>query len=197
MINDLNHISCNVCGSATLPYDGVNISNGEDSQFLCSKCYNEYSSKITGVNFDHLSFHPVVLQDKDEENHTFHFQTHLISEKVNIRALEIKNNEPKGYEFLIYGDAEDDLFGLFSRLVDHIRCELGRKHIEVGDLTRYEITKEGIVRGHILWDDDTDGELPCLVIDGKELSWHEFGRMLTSYEGQNFKLKIFEGIEEE
>lgn len=44
--------------------------------------------------------------------------------------------------------------------------------------------------------DDNGGEVPCLVIDGKELSWHEFGRMLMAYEGFHFKLEIFEGDEE-
>ena len=197
MGEDLKMTICSVCETATLPYDGVYISDGDDSQLLCSKCYNEYSAKVCGVNFDHLSFHPITLPDIDGEDHSFHFQTHLFGDKVHIRALEIKNDGPKGYEFLIYGDAEGDLFGLFAKLVDHIRCELGRKHIENGDLAQYAITKDDIVRGQIQWDDDTDGQLPCLVIDGKELSWNELGRMLTSYEGWNFKLKIFEGIGEE
>ncbi len=74
--------------------------------------------------------------------------------------------------------------------------QLERKHIEPGDLTPYRITDEDIVRGHIAWDDDTGEELPCFVIDGKELSWHEFGRMLMAYEGFHFKLQIFGGSEE-
>jgi len=52
------------------------------------------------------------------------------------------------------------------------------------------------VRGQITWDDNEDGRVPCLVIDGRELSWEEFGRMLMTYEGFNFKLEIFEGFEE-
>jgi len=41
-----------------------------------------------------------------------------------------------------------------------------------------------------------DGRVPCLVIDGKELSWKEFGRMLMTYEGLHFKLEIFERFDE-
>jgi hypothetical protein len=115
---------------------------------------------------------------------------------VLIQALEIKDAEPKGYEFSIHGDAEEDLFGLFVKLVERIRRALSRRHIEANDLTRYRITHENIVRGHITWDDDTGGEIPCLVIDGKELSWYEFGRMLMTYEGFHFKLEIFERSEE-
>ncbi|MEA1971372.1 MAG: hypothetical protein U9N37_07150, partial [Thermodesulfobacteriota bacterium] len=63
---------CNACGSAVVTYDGVYISKGDNSRFLCSKCYNESISKAIGLNFDHLSFHPIILADKDNENHTFH-----------------------------------------------------------------------------------------------------------------------------
>lgn len=187
---------CSDCGTEVSTYDGVYLSTGDASRFLCSKCYNESISEAIGLNFDHLSFHPIILTDRDGADHTFHFQTRLFGDKVNIQALEIKAGGPKGYEFSEHGDAEDDLFRLFAKLVECMRRELGRKHIEPGDLTRYSITNQDIVRGHITWDDDTDGEVPCLVIDGKELSWHEFGRMLMTYEGFHFKLEIFEGTEE-
>jgi hypothetical protein len=35
-----------------------------------------------------------------------------------------------------------------------------------------------------------------LVIDGKEIEWIEFGKMLSTYEGFNFKLDIFDKTEE-
>ena len=177
-------------------YDGVYLSNGDKRRFLCSRCYNESISEAIGLNFDHLSFHPIILVDKDGKNHTFHFQTRLFGDKVNIQALEIRDGAPKGYEFSISGDVEEDLFGLFTNLVERMRRSMERRHIESSDLTWYRIMDEGIVRGHITWDDDTGGEVPSLVIDGKELSWHEFGRMLMTYEGFHFKLEIFERDEE-
>jgi hypothetical protein len=187
---------CDACGTEVSTYDGVYLSNGDTSRFLCSRCYNESISEAIGLDFDHFSFDPIVLVDKDDENHTFHFQTRLFGDKVHIQALEIRNSSPKGYEFSVYGDAEEDLFSLFTKLVERMRRAMERRHIESNDLTRYRITNEDIVRGHITWDDDTDGEVPCLVIDGKELSWNEFGRMLMTYEGFHFKLEIFEGTEE-
>lgn len=196
MGSNLRKKHCSECGTEVSSYDGVYLSTGDTSRFLCSKCYNESISEAIGLNFDHLSFHPIMLTDRDGVDHTFHFQTRLFGDKVNIQALEIKDHEPKGYEFSEHGDVEDDLFGLFTKLVDRLRRELERKHIEPSDLSRYRITNQDIVRGHITWDDETDGEVPCLIIDGKELSWHEFGRMLMTYEGFHFKLQIFEGNEE-
>lgn len=187
---------CDTCGTEVSSYSGVYFTKGNTRRFLCIRCYNESVSEAMGFDFEHLTFHPIVLADKDGENHTFHFQTRLLGYKVYIQAMEIRNNAPKGYEFSIYGNAEDDLFGLFTKLVERIRRELKQKHIEPGDLTRYIISDENIVRGRITWDDDAYGQIPCLVIDSKALSWHEFGRMLMAYEGFHFKLEIFGGDEE-
>jgi hypothetical protein len=41
-----------------------------------------------------------------------------------------------------------------------------------------------------------DGRVPLLVIDGCEISWEQFGRMLMSYEGWQFKLDIRDRSEE-
>lgn len=187
---------CNACRAEVSSYDGVYLTARGHSRFLCSKCYNESISEEFGLDFNHISFHPMTLRDRDGVDHTFHFQTRLFGDNVNIEALEIKEGNPKGYVFSEHGDVEDDLFGLFAKLVDRLRRELERKHIEPSDLLRYQITNQNIVRGHIAWDDETGGETPCLIIDGKEISWHEFGRMLMTYEGFHFKLEIFEGSEE-
>jgi len=88
------------------------------------------------------------------------FQTYLFGDNVSIRAIEIKEGEPKGYEFSLIGDAENDLFGLFAKLIDRLKRELAQKHIEKDNLTRYAITNDDIVRGRITWDDDTGGEVP-------------------------------------
>ncbi len=35
-----------------------------------------------------------------------------------------------------------------------------------------------------------------LIIDGKEITWEDFGQMLMTYEGCNFKLQIFDESDE-
>jgi len=41
-----------------------------------------------------------------------------------------------------------------------------------------------------------DGRAPLLVIDGREVTWDEFGRMLMSFEGWQFKLNLEDKSEE-
>jgi hypothetical protein len=47
-----------------------------------------------------------------------------------------------------------------------------------------------LARGRITWDDKEEGRYPLLVIDGREISWEQFGRMVMGFEGWQFKLEI-------
>jgi hypothetical protein len=38
--------------------------------------------------------------------------------------------------------------------------------------------------------------MPLVVIDGREISWEQFGRMLMTFEGWQFKLQILDRSEE-
>ena len=53
-----------------------------------------------------------------------------------------------------------------------------------------------IVRGSIECDLETDDRMPLMVIDGREVTWEEFGRILMTFEGWQFKLEIFDRSEE-
>jgi len=64
------------------------------------------------------------------------------------------------------------------------------------DALGLQIADHQIVRGRIEWDDAGDGRVPLLVIDGREITWEEFGCMLMSFEGRQFKLEIRDLSEE-
>ena len=196
MPHNINKSKCESCGKMVRSFDTINVSSKTKLSLFCSKCYNEFVAEDMGLDFEHVDFDPITLQDIDGVVHTFEFRTHVFGTNAFIEAFEIQNGQLKGYQFSISGDAEDDMLQLFKTLFEKIRRALGRKHIEKSDLTRYQITKDDIVRGHIAWDDNEDGRVPCLVIDGKELSWEEFGRMLMTFEGFHFKLEIFDRFEE-
>ena len=151
-----------------------------------------------GIDFENVTFSPVTLKDTDNAEHTFHFQTRLIGYQVIVEAKEhLDNDDKQGYEFAVLGDVEEeDLFDLFKTLFERIRRALSKKHIEPADLTKYIMTSQDTARGYITSGNDGPNENPLLVIDGKEIEWHEFGKMLSIYEGFNFKLEIFDKTEE-
>jgi hypothetical protein len=55
---------------------------------------------------------------------------------------------------------------------------------------------DSTVRGRITWDEHGDDRLPMLVIDGKEISWIQFGRIIAGLEGWQFRLEIRDRSEE-
>jgi hypothetical protein len=113
-----------------------------------------------------------------------------------MEVFELKGGEPGGYQFQVIGEPEGDLFALMAQLITRMRRALSVRHLkDDGDGFGLGIA-DFLVRGHIAWDDEHDGRLPLLVIDGQEVSWDTFGRMLMTFEGWQFKLEIRDRSEE-
>jgi hypothetical protein len=109
-------------------------------------------------------------------------------------AFEVKAGVPKGYQFEILGEPEDDPLSLLARLVERMRRSLSVMHLVPSELGTQ--IADQTVRGRIEWDESEAGQVPLLVIDGQEVSWDEFGRMLMSFEGWQFRVAIRDPSEE-
>ena len=190
-------IRCDGCSQITPSYDIVHYGSMEQGyRHLCSRCFNTEVAQLAGLEgFEHANFEPVGLTDCRGELHEFHFRTHLLGPGVSLDAFELRNGEPAGYYFQIIGDPEDDLLVLLGRLIEKMRRALSVQHLKDGDCG-LQIADDGVVRARIEWDDAQDGRLPLLIIDGREIDWDQFGRMLMSYEGWQFKLTLADKSEE-
>jgi hypothetical protein len=102
---------------------------------------------------------------------------------------------PGGYQFQVIGDAAVDLFELMARMVARMRQSLARQHLKDEAPFGLHIA-DCLVRGRIAWDDEQDGRTPMLVIDGQQISWEQFGRMLMAFEGWQFKLEMLDRSQE-
>ena len=188
---------CANCGVSTPGFDVVQCGSIERGyRRLCNRCFNVEMARAAGLQgFEHTNFEPMRLTDCLGELHDFHFRTHLFGIGVAIDAFELRNGEPTGYSFQIIGEREVDQLVLLGRLVEKMRRALSIKHLKDGDYG-LQIADSGVVRGRIEWDDSHDGQLPLLVIDGREINWNEFGYMLMSHEGAQFRLTIADQSEE-
>jgi len=101
---------------------------------------------------------------------------------------------PRGYQFQILGEPEDEPLSLLARLVERMRGSLSVKYL-VSSEHGTQIADQTVC-GQIEWDASADGRVPLLVIDGQEVSWEELGRMLMSFEGWQFRLAIRDRSEE-
>ena len=172
------------------------ISSGSDElgyRWVCSDCANAEVARSEGLEgFSHPRFEPVRLTDYSGREHEFHFRTRLFGPGVSINAFELLHGVPGGYEFQVIGEPSEDLMVLFGRLIEKTRRALARRHLVEGELgTR--IADDGVVRGSIDWD---DSGLPRLQIDGRSIDWEHFGRLLMTYEGWQFHLRLLDPSEE-
>ena len=187
---------CSNCGRIVPDYDLINLGSIESGyRKLCGQCFNADTARAAGLNkFEHLNFEPVQLVDCEGQPHEFHFRTHLFGTGVALDAFELRDGNPAGYQFQIIGEPETDLMRLFGRLIEKMRRGLSIKHLKQEDLGLQ--VADRLVRGRIEWDADEDGQVPLLIIDGRTVTWEQFGRMLMTFEGWQFRLEIFDNSEE-
>jgi hypothetical protein len=150
----------------------------------------------TGVeNFENIRLEPIGITDCAGELHQFHFQNRLLENMVKIDGFELVDGNPDGYTFRIIGDPDDDLFVLLGKLVQKIRKTLLVKYLE-DDAHHGLRIKDMEVCGRIESDYSDADRVPVMVIDGREISWDEFGRMLMMFEGWQFRMDICDRSDE-
>ena len=190
-------IRCARCDQSTPTYEIVNYGSMEHGyKQICNRCLNTEMAEAMGLaGFEHAKFQPVGLTDCTGEVHEFHFRTNLFGTGVALDAFELRDGLPSGYQFQIIGNPEDDLLVLLGQLVQKMRRALAIKHVIDGKFG-LQIADHRAVQGKIEWDDAQDGRVPVLIIDGREITWSEFGRMLMSFEGRQFKMRLADKSEE-
>jgi hypothetical protein len=177
-------------------YDSIHYGSPETGyRDLCSRCFNEEVALARGLDFEHVHFEPLDMTDAAGAPHRFHFRVHHLGDRVALGAFELRDGAPGGYEFQAIDDAECDLLELLGKLVERMRRALALRHLTQEDRIGWGIA-DMLVRGRVTWDSAQDGRVPLLVIDGREVTWDEFGRMLMSFEGWQFKLEIRDRSEE-
>lgn len=195
-MTEVRHVRCEACGEHTPSHDIISV-GGIDRGYrqLCGPCFNAEVAALSGLHdFENFRFEPIGLVDCAGEKHEFHFRTHLLGRIVVLDAFELHDGCPSGYQCQIVGDPEDDLLALLARLVQKLGRMLSVKHLTNEDPTPQIAAQT--VRGRIDWDDSAAEHTPLVVIDGREISWDDFGRMLMAFEGWQFKLEIVDRSDE-
>jgi hypothetical protein len=191
-------VHCDGCGDDVPSYDITHYGSIDGSYLdLCNRCFSAEVAKVSGMdNTDYARLEPIGITDCDGVSHQFHFATRLLGHIVTLDAFELKDGQRTGYEFQIIGDPEEDQFALLGRMIGRIRKTLSVKYIkDNGDGYGVQIT-DMMVHGRFECDLSLDAYMPSVVVDGQEISWEKFGRMISSFEGWQFKLEILERRDE-
>ena len=187
---------CDSCQQAIAVGDHVTYGSSETGyRELCGRCFNEEVARANGLDFQHVQFDPVEMLDAAGQRHEFHFRVRLLGDRVILESFELRAGEPGGYQFQALGGAEADLFGLLGQLIKRMRRALLVRHLQEEEPFGL-IIANSLVRGRINCDPREHSRVPMLVIDGREVTWEQFGRMLMTFEGWQFKLEIHDSSEE-
>ena len=181
---------CEACGTVVPSYDAVRYGSIERGyRALCTSCFNAEMASVLGLeHFEHVRLQPIVMMDCAGEQHEFHFGIRLLGDVMALEAFELKDGVPGGYQFEMLGEPDDDPLPLLGKLTERMRRSLSVRYL-VRDEDGARIAEQTVC-GRIDWDESGDGRTPLLVIDGQDVSWDEFGRMLMSFEGWQFRVAI-------
>lgn len=127
--------------------------------------------------------------DIDGRTRLFAFRVFPVPTGFEHEAVEIVDGEPKGMRFAVLGN-EDEADILRRRLEEKVKRSLSTRHLEYHEESRTWGTCGDIIRGQISWDPQHEGQLPLIIVDGREVTWEEFGRTMMMYEGFQFVLKF-------
>jgi hypothetical protein len=184
-------ITCDACRQPVPAHDVVNYGSMEGGyRQLCGRCFNEAAASRLGLQgFEHVSFEPVCMVDARGAKHEFHFRTRLFGPGMAIDALELRDGCPAGYRFQVIGEPQDDPLELLGKLICKMRRALAITHLDDSDHGPH-VNDRLIMRGTVDSDPDAEHRVPMVVIDGREISWDELGRMVATFEGWQFKLEF-------
>lgn len=147
---------------------------------LCGRCFNKDFARALEIDFPEAELQPVVLTSRRGKRHTFQFRVRLTPGGQVVEAFEVKRGERGGYQFKVLGDFEADTFELLARLYERIHRALGRQEIPTHHGMPH-LPVGGHVRGRI--DHDRHADTPLIVVDGRAMSWQEFGLLWNTVEG--------------
>lgn len=102
-----------------------------------------------------------------------------------------RKGSQSGYRFAVIENHEDDIEDVLDKLQQKIKRNINRQYIIEHDLEGY--TLRGVDREAIAGRFESDpysSQEPLVIVDGTPLNWNEFGRILTQFEGVQFKVSI-------
>ena len=163
---------------------------------LCDRCLNARVSERTG--WSPLPDPPPVETVRVADGRDVRFRYRLTwapSGVMSAEAEEVDQPPGDGFRFTVYGEHDADPQAVLARLRSVVHREVGRAYLEPNEfgaevggsvwaLARREVA------GRVDWSGDGSVREPSVVIDGRRFDWDEFGRMVASFEGWEFRMLL-------
>jgi hypothetical protein len=160
---------------------------------LCDRCFDFRVAASTG--WPHLPEPPApeTIAGPDGRLHRMLYRLWRSPGGVVVEADE--DGEPSdGFHVEVVGPDDAEPAPLIERARAAIRRRIGRQDLELPPGRSHWIISGDELRGRLVWNERGDpldsGEPYDVVVDGRRLSWEEFGRALEPFEGWEFRLSF-------
>lgn len=162
---------------------------------LCDRCFNRRAAERTGI--PHLPDPPTPeeITGPDGRRHRISYRLILGPAGIEARAEE-GDDSGDGYRIELLADHDADPRLLSWALRRRIRAEIAAPCLEPSEygVTQWEV-RDRQVRGRLCEDQDEEEswlDVPRVVVDGRPLSWDEFGRLLQPFVGWEIHITLGE-----
>jgi hypothetical protein len=183
-------VACQDCGD---PDTNASLGGVE----VCDSCFDRRISAETGFPRLPAPPPPIVLTGPDGRDHRLRFRIWRAPTGIEVQLGETRVPVGEGYEFAVLGDHDAEVEALLSKVRSRAEEEIGRSYLERASHRSGWTLRDDEVAGRLVWSDEVDNGKPYdVVIDGRVLSWEEFGTTLDSYEGWGFRLVIEDRVED-
>lgn len=163
-----------------------------DGVFRCDGCLNAYLSARTG--WPALPAPPAVetLRAADGREVRIGYRlTWAPSGLMCAQAEEAELPPGDGFSFVVYDDQDADPQEVLGRLRRIVQREVAHAYLEPSGFGEDPWAIAGTeVAGRVDWSGDDAVRVPSVVVDGRRLTWEEFGRLVASFEGWRFAMRF-------
>jgi hypothetical protein len=186
-----NMSACELCHISPVQ---VHLEISEDiTVSICMECNNKLTAEYIGIKIS--PFQPGIYEFMgiSGKKHKFNIYRNVSPCGIGYEANEVTEDGSPGFTVAVMDGVDCDQQVLFEKLKAKIKRTIFKRYLETSPSPyggKIITLKNSKVVGRFEYNEDD--EVPKLVIDGKEFSWDEFGRMLNSYEGFQLKLEIMD-----
>jgi len=159
---------------------------------LCDSCFDERISAATGWPRLPAPPPPKTVTGPDGRTRRLRFRLWRTPGGISAEAIEQGpgGDSEDGYTLKVFGDHDADPAVLLAALDEQVRAETSRCYLEHDDPLGWQVTGTDVA-GRVLGGQD---DAPDVIIDGRRLSWAQFGRMVASFEGWWFRLSFGDDV---
>ncbi len=193
----MDRTRCDRCGKIVSSQELLTLDRGSISpaEHICNDCYNQGLAQRAGIDYRPLRAKTLTVQGIKGTEHVFSLTQLIHGNSLGIIAQEVTENDTPGFRFSVQGEVNEKQADLLERLTRKIEKNISAHYVGHHRFTgrTVPIINGFTVAGRVEASSSSESsETPTLVIDGKSYSWEELGRLITKFEGFQFKLDFID-----